>query len=80
MFRASSAHHQEVNGVNCICMQSLVSSFSAGGRLVQSLKGDCSLFLASAQDGHLQRRTILVTAYIQIMQFIKLCIKLVLTL
>jgi hypothetical protein len=40
MFRASSAHPQEVNDVNCICMQPLVSSFSAGGRLVQSLKED----------------------------------------
>jgi hypothetical protein len=26
MFRAPSAHPQEVNGVNCICMQPLVSS------------------------------------------------------
>ena len=34
MFRASSAHLQEVNDVNCTCMQSLVFSFSAGGRLV----------------------------------------------
>jgi hypothetical protein len=37
-------------------MQPLVSSFSAGGRLVQSL--------AIAQDGHLQRKTIPVAAYI----------------
>jgi hypothetical protein len=55
MFRASSAHPQEVNDVNCVCMQPLVSSFFAG--LVQSLE-------AIAQDGHLQRRTILVAAYI----------------
>jgi hypothetical protein len=41
MFRASSAHLQEVNDVNCICMQPLVSSFSAGGRLVQSLTTTC---------------------------------------
>jgi hypothetical protein len=40
MFRASSAHPQKVNDVNCICMQPLVSSFSAGGRLVQSLNRD----------------------------------------
>ena len=33
MFRASSAHLQEVNDVNCTCMQPLVFSFSAGGRL-----------------------------------------------
>jgi hypothetical protein len=39
MFRASSAHLQEVNDVNCILLWSLVSSFSAGGRLVQSLTG-----------------------------------------
>jgi len=32
MFRASSAHPQEVNDVNCTCMQNLVFSFSAGGR------------------------------------------------
>jgi hypothetical protein len=40
MFPASSAHLQEGSDVNCICMQPLVSSFSAGGRLAQSLKGD----------------------------------------
>jgi hypothetical protein len=34
MFRAPSAHLQEVNCVNCTCMQPLVSSFCAGGRLV----------------------------------------------
>jgi len=34
MFRASSAHPQEVNVVNYTCMQPLVFSFSAGGRLV----------------------------------------------
>ena len=32
MFRATSAHLQEVNDVNCTCMQPLVFSFSAGGR------------------------------------------------
>ena len=35
MFRASSAHLQEVNDVNCTCMQHLVFSSSAGGRLVR---------------------------------------------
>ena len=40
MFRASSAHLQEVNDVNCTCMQPLVFSFSAGGRLVHVLRGD----------------------------------------
>jgi len=49
MFRASSAHLQEVSDVNCICMQPLVFSFSAGGRLVHLLRGDCSLPLASAK-------------------------------
>jgi hypothetical protein len=39
MFRASSAHPQEVNVVNCTCMQPLVFSFSAGGRLVHLLRG-----------------------------------------
>ena len=41
MFRASSAHLQEVNDVNCTCMQPLVFLFSAGGRLVHLLRGDC---------------------------------------
>ena len=39
MFRASSAHLQEVNDVNCTCMQPLVFSFCAGGRLVHLLRG-----------------------------------------
>jgi len=38
MFRASSAHLQEANDVNCTCMQVLVFSFSAGGRLVHVRK------------------------------------------
>ena len=38
MFRASSAHPQEVNVVNCTCVQPLVFSFSAGGRLVHLLR------------------------------------------
>jgi len=42
MFRASSAHLQEVNDVNCTCMYPLVFSFSVGGRLVHLLRGDCS--------------------------------------
>jgi len=41
MLRASSAHPQEVNVVNYTCMQPLVFSFSAGGRLVHLLRGDC---------------------------------------
>ena len=39
MFRASSAYLQEVNDVKCTCMQPLVYSFSAGGRLVHLLRG-----------------------------------------
>jgi hypothetical protein len=38
MFRASSAHLQEVNDINCTCKQPLVFSFSAGGRLVHLLR------------------------------------------
>jgi hypothetical protein len=53
MFRASSAHSQEVNIVNYTCMQPLVFSFSAGGRFP----------LTSAQDGHLQRMRIPEAAY-----------------
>ena len=63
MFRASSAHPQEVNVVNCTFMQPLVFSFSAGGRLVHLLRGDCSLPLTSAQDGHLQRMRTPEAAY-----------------
>ena len=55
MFRASSAYLQEVNDVNCTCMQPLVFSFSAGGRLVHLLREDCSLPLASAQDKSTRR-------------------------
>ena len=62
MFRASSAHLQEVNDINCTCMQPLVFSFSASGRLVHLLRGD-SLRLASAQDGHMQRMRIPEAAY-----------------
>jgi len=58
MFRASSAHPQEVNVVNYTCVQPLVFSFSAGGHLVHLLRGDCSLPLVSAQDGHLHRMRI----------------------
>ena len=43
MFRASSAHLQVVNDVNCTCMQPLVFSFSADGRPVHLLRGDCLL-------------------------------------
>ena len=40
MFRASFAHLQEVNDVNCTRMHPLVFSFSVGGRLVHLLRGD----------------------------------------
>ena len=43
MFRASFAHPQEVNVVNYTCMQPLVFSFSAGGRLVHLLRRDSPL-------------------------------------
>ena len=45
MFRASSAHPQEVNDVNYTCMQPLVFSFSAGGRLVHLLRGELCIKL-----------------------------------
>jgi len=45
MFRASSAHPQEVNVVNYTCMQPLVFSFSAGGRLVHLLRGDVQFYI-----------------------------------
>ena len=53
MFRTSSAHLQELNDVNCSCMQPLVFSFCAGGPLVHE----------TAQDGHLQRMRIPEAAY-----------------
>ena len=40
MFRAQSAHHQEVNDI-IVHMQPLVSSLSASGRLVQPLRQSC---------------------------------------
>ena len=63
MFRASSAHLQEVDDVNCTCMQPLVFSFSSGGRVVHLLRGESRLPLASARDGHLQRMRIPEAAY-----------------
>jgi len=63
MFRASSANLQEVSDVKCTRMQPVVFSFSAGGRLVHLLRGDCSLPLASAQEGHPQRMRIPEAAY-----------------
>jgi len=47
-------------------MQTLVSSLSAGDCLVHRLRKNCSSFLTSAQDSHLQRATIPETAYIQL--------------
>ena len=50
MFRASSAHLQEVNDVNCTHMQPLVFSFSAGGRLVHLLRGELCIKLVSIKE------------------------------
>jgi len=50
MFRASSAHPQEVNVINYTCMQPLVFSFSAGGRFVHLLKGDYDARPNKSQD------------------------------
>ena len=57
MFWEYPAHLQEVCIV-VVCMQSLVSSLSAGDCLVHQL--------TDAQDSHLQRVTIPETAYIQL--------------
>ena len=62
-------HLQEVYIVNvvirnCIYMQPLVSSLSAGDCLVHRLRENCSSFLTSAQDSHLQRVMIPEAAYI----------------
>jgi len=48
MFRASSAQLQEVNNVNCPCMQPLV--FSAGGRLLHLQRGDYDTRPTKSQD------------------------------
>jgi hypothetical protein len=45
MFRASSAHLQEVNDVNCICMQPLVSSFCKSELLLYYTWNVLSFFL-----------------------------------
>ena len=50
MFQASSAHPQEDNVVNYTCMQPLVFSFSAGGRLAHLLKGDSRFALQNKQN------------------------------
>jgi hypothetical protein len=49
MFRAQSAHHQEVNDAN-VHMQPLVSSLSAGDCLVQPLSGCTRQSLAKSDD------------------------------
>ena len=52
MFRAQSAHHQEVNDANCT-LQPLVSSLSASDCLVQpltSLSGCTRQSLAESED------------------------------
>jgi len=51
MFRAQSAHHQEVNDANC--------TYAASGIVTLCPS------LAVAQDGHLQIVTILEAAYVQ---------------
>ena len=50
---------------NCIYMQPLVSSLSAGGCPGHRLRKNCS-YLTGAQDSHLQRVTIPEAAYMQL--------------
>jgi hypothetical protein len=66
MFRALP--HSPSGGLrrNCIYMQPLVSSLSAGDCLVHWLRKNCSSFLTGAQDSHVQRVTIPEAAYIQL--------------
>ena len=61
MFRAHSAHHQEVNDVNCTC--------AAPGIVTLCKRLSCATApsLAVAQDSHLQRVTIPGAAYVQFM-------------
>jgi len=56
MFRAQSAHHQEVNDAN--------SSYAASG-IVTLCKWPSCATLAVAQDGHFYRVTIPEAAYVQ---------------
>jgi hypothetical protein len=72
MFRTSSAHLQEVNDANCTCMQPLVSSFSADGRLVHSLRGGSPKQVdntATCREGGYQR---LHTCTISIIDLLKM--------
>jgi hypothetical protein len=62
MFRASSAHIQEVNDVKLYMYATIGIVLLCTWLSCASSKG--SLPLAIAQDGHLQRRTIPVAVYI----------------
>ena len=61
MFRAHSAHHQEVNDANC--------TYAASGNVTLCKWLSCATAkepsLAVAQDSHLQRVTLPEAAYVQ---------------
>jgi hypothetical protein len=64
MFRASSAHLQEVNDVKLYMYAATGIVLLCGWPSCAIAKGRLNLPLATAQDGHLQRRMIPVAAYI----------------
>jgi hypothetical protein len=65
MFRALTCSSSGGLRPNCVYMQPLVSSLSAGDCSVHRL-GKTSSFLTGAQDSHLQTVTIPDAAYIQL--------------
>ena len=60
MFRAHSAHHQEVNDVNCTYADSGIVAVCKWLSYATAKS-----FFAVAHDGHLQRVTIPEAAYVQ---------------
>jgi len=66
MFRALPCSYSGGLRRNCIYMQPLVSSLSAGECPVHRLRKNCSSFLNGAQDNHLHKVTIPEAAYIQL--------------
>jgi len=65
MFRAHSAHHQEVHDANCTYAASGIKTHCKWLSCATAKEGMACPSLAVAQDSHLQRVTIPEAAYIQ---------------
>ena len=65
MFRAQSAHHQEVNDANFTYAASGIVTLCKWPSCATAKEGLLSPALAVAQDGHLQRVEIPEAAYVQ---------------